>query len=90
MLLFWWFIFDIIYDFWYYFDKIDEFIIFLDGKMKHLILFDHGFFNKICDKIKYFISRKSGITNIINHNFGKIRIDSYNSLPRKYWLLIML
>ena len=24
---------------------------------------------------------KSGITESINHNFGKIRIDSYNSLP---------
>ena len=24
---------------------------------------------------------KSGITDSINHNFGKIRIDSYNSLP---------
>ena len=32
---------------------------------------------------KYFISKKSGITNSINHNFGKIRIDSYNSLPLK-------
>ena len=40
-------------------------------------------FNKICDKIKYLISKKSGITNSINHNFGKIRIDSYNSLPIK-------
>ena len=44
-----------------------------------LILFDYGLFNKICDKIKDLISKKSGITNI--HNFGKIRIDSYNSLP---------
>ena len=34
-----------------------------------------------CDKIKYLISKKSGITDSINHNFGKIRIDSYNSLP---------
>ena len=25
----------------------------------------------------------SDITNSINHNFGKIRIDSYNSLPIK-------
>ena len=25
--------------------------------------------------------KKSGITNSINHNFGKITIDSYNSLP---------
>ena len=25
--------------------------------------------------------KKSGITNSINHNLGKITIDSYNSLP---------
>ena len=25
--------------------------------------------------------KKSGITNSINHNFGKSTIDSYNSLP---------
>ena len=36
---------------------------------------------KICDKVKYLISGKSGITDSINLNFGKIRINSYNSLP---------
>ena len=36
---------------------------------------------KNCDKIKYLISKKCGITNSINYNFGKIRIDSCNSLP---------
>ena len=47
-----------------------------------LELFNHGLFDKICDKIKYLISeKKSGITDSINHNFGKITIDSYNSLP---------
>ena len=45
------------------FDKIDGFIISLDGKIKNLILFDYGLFYKICDKIKYLISKKSGITN---------------------------
>ena len=65
------------------FDKIDGFIISLDGKIKHLILFDNGFVDKICDKIKYLISKKSDITNSINYNFGKIKIDSYNSLPIK-------
>ena len=55
----------------------------LDGKIKHLILFGYGQFNKICDKLKYLISKKSGITNSTNHNFGKIVIDSYNSLPIK-------
>ena len=47
------------------------------------MLFDYGLFNKICDKIKYLISNQSGITNNVNHNFGKIRIDSYNYLPIK-------
>ena len=65
------------------FDKIDGFIISLDGKIKHSILFDYELFNKICDKIKYIISKKNGLTNSINHNFGKIRIDSYNSLRIK-------
>ena len=40
-------------------------------------------FNKTCDKIKYFISEKSGITDSINHNFGRTRIDWYNSLPNR-------
>ena len=40
------------------FDKIDGLIISVDGKIKHLILFDYGLFNKICDKIKYLISKK--------------------------------
>ena len=40
------------------FDKIDGFIISLDGKIKHLILFDYGLFIKICDMIKYLISKK--------------------------------
>ena len=27
--------------------------------------------DKICDKIKYLVSEKIGITDSINHNFGK-------------------
>ena len=40
------------------FDKIDGFVMVLDGKTKHLVLFDCGLFNKNCDTIKYFISKK--------------------------------
>ena len=47
------------------FDKKDGFIIALEGKVKHLVLFNYGLFNKICDKIKYLISKKSGITNVL-------------------------
>ena len=63
------------------FDKIDGFIRILDSEIKHLVLFDHELFDKICDRIKHLISEKSGITDSINHNFARIRIYSYNSLP---------
>ena len=58
-------------------------MISLDGKIKHLIIFYYGFFNKICDKIEYLISKKVVLQNSTNDNFGKKRIDSYNSLPIK-------
>ena len=45
------------------------------------MILDHSWFDKICDSIKYLISEKSSITDSINHNFARIRIDSYNSLP---------
>ena len=62
------------------FDKMDG-LIKIHDKITYLVLFDYGLFDKICDKIKYLISEKGGIKDSINHNFGKIRIDSYNSLP---------
>ena len=65
------------------FYKIDGFIIALDGKIKHLVLFDYRLLDNICDKIKYLISKKKNITNSISYNFGKIKIDSYNYLPIK-------
>ena len=40
------------------FNKIDGFIMVLDGKIKDLVLFYYGLFDKICDKIKYLISKK--------------------------------
>ena len=52
------------------FDEIDGFIISLDGKIKHLALFDYGLLHKICNKTKYLISKKNDITNSINYNFG--------------------
>ena len=51
--------------------KIDGFIRVRGDEFKHLVLFD-----KICDKIKYLVSEKSGITDSINLNFGEIRIDA--------------
>ena len=62
------------------FDKIDGFIK-IHNKIRYLVLFDYSYYDKIGDRIKYLINEKSGITESIYHNFGKIRIDSNNSLP---------
>ena len=62
------------------FDKIDGFIQIHD-KVRYLVLFDYSYCDEICDKIKYLISEKSGITDSINHNFARTRIDSYDYLP---------
>ena len=48
---------------------------------------DCRLFDKISEESKYLISKKSGITNSINHNFGKVGIDSYNSLRMKKILI---
>ena len=63
------------------FDKIDRFIRNHGDEIRHLVLFDCGLFDKICDRINYLISEKSCITDSINNDFGKIRTDSYNYLP---------
>ena len=62
------------------FDKTNGFIRVLDAEIEDLVLFDYELFDKTCDRIKYLISKKNGITDSINHNFGKIRIDSFNFL----------
>ena len=62
------------------FNKIDGFIK-IHNNIRYLVLFNYGYCDKICDRIKYVISEWSGITDSINHNFGNIRIDSYNFLP---------
>ena len=62
------------------FNKINGFIK-IHNKIRYLVLFDYSYCDKICDKIKYFISEKSGITDSIHHNFARIKINSYDSLP---------
>ena len=50
------------------FDRIDVFINIYD-EIKFLVLLGHSWVVEICDKIKYLISVKSGIADIINRNF---------------------
>ena len=65
------------------FDQIDTFIKVHD-KIRYLVLFDYSRCNNIFDKIKYLISEKFGIRDSINHNFARIKIDSYY-LFFMYW-----
>ena len=43
-------------------------------------MFGIGKYDAICDRIKYPIGLKSGITNVFSHNYAKIKIDSDNDL----------
>ena len=61
------------------FSKIGRFIKTHFG-VKCLVLFDYWWLDKLCDKIKYFIIAKGGVTGTINHIFGKTGIDSNNPL----------
>ena len=62
-------------------DKIDGFIRFCGDEFRLLVLRDNGLFDKFVDNIKRLIRKKGGIRDSINHNFRKIKIDSYNSFP---------
>ena len=57
-------------------DKIDGFIRVSDGT-RYLVLFGSKKCNPIYNRIKYFMSVKSGITYIIFHNYAKTKVDSY-------------
>ena len=56
------------------FIKSDEFIRIYD-RTRYLVLFGKAKY-LICNKIRYFISVKSGITYIISHNYAKIKLYS--------------
>ena len=62
------------------FDKIDGFITVYNGT-RYLVLFGPEKYDAIYYRIIYFISQKSGITYVISHNYARIKVDSYDSLP---------
>ena len=63
-----------------WFEKIDGFVKIYD-RIRYLALFASERYNVIYNRIKQLISEKKGITDSVNHNFARIRIDSYNYLP---------
>ena len=56
------------------------FIRVYDGT-RYLILFGSEEYNVIYHRIRYLIIQKSGITFVIFYNYGRIKIDSFNSFP---------
>ena len=62
------------------FDKIDGFIRIYDGT-RYLIFFCSEKSYAIYNRIRYLISVKSSITYIFSHNYAKIKVGSYDSLP---------
>ena len=65
-----------------WFNKIDEFIRVYDGT-RYVLLFGSEKNDFIYNRFRYLISVKNGITHVISHNYKKIKVNSYNSLPLK-------
>ena len=66
------------------FDKIDGFIKIYDGT-RYLLLSESQKNDSIYNR-----SVKSGITYIIFHNYAKIKVDSYDSLPLEKKMLFIM
>ena len=62
------------------FDKIDWFIRVYDGT-RYLVLFGSEKYDFIYNRIRYLIRVKNGITFVISHNYAKIKVELYDSLP---------
>ena len=63
------------------FDKRNEFIRVYNGA-RYLVLFGLEKYDPNFYRIRYIIGVKSGITYVISHYYGKLKVDdSYNSLP---------
>ena len=61
-------------------DKVDRFIIVFD-ETRNLVLFRSEKDDLIYNRIRYLIGVKGGITYATSHNYSKIKVDSYDSLP---------
>ena len=72
-------------------NKVDEFIRVRRGEFRHLVLFDYGLFDKICDKIKYLISEKRVLQRVLIIILEKLEFVHCIIYPLKmYWLFVML
>ena len=62
------------------FDRLNR-VIGVDDGTRYLVLFSCEKYYANYNRIKYLTNQKSGITYINYHNYARIKIDSYYSLP---------
>ena len=62
------------------FDKVDGFIRGYD-RTGYLVLFGPEKYDGIQNRIEYLVSEKISITYVSSHNYARIKIYSYDSLP---------
>ena len=67
---------------WIIFDKIDGFIRVYDGT-RFVVLFGSEKYDFIYNRIRYLKGVKSVITYVDSHNYSRIKLDSYDSLPQE-------
>ena len=56
-------------------------LIYCDQDCRYSVLFGSEKYDYIYNTIRYLISVRSGITDIISRNYAKIEVDSYDFLP---------
>ena len=72
------------------FDKRDGFIAVYDGT-RYLVLLGPEKYGAFYNSIRHLISQVKGIKYVFFHNYARIKVDSYDSVPlEKHWLCIML
>ena len=62
------------------FNKKDGLTIVYDGT-RYLVLFGGEKHDYIYNRIRYLIGVKGGVMYVTSHNYAKIKVDSYDSLP---------
>ena len=62
------------------FDEVNGFIRVIDG-VGYLVLLGSVNRDAIYNGIRYLISQKSGAISVFSHNYAKIKVDFYDSLP---------
>ena len=51
------------------------------GETKYLVLFSREKYDAIFDRIRHLIGLKSGISNVVSHDYAKIEIESDDDSP---------